>query len=224
MSPRYFGFVIGGSHPAAIAADWLVSTWDQNAGLLRRRPAVGVMEEVAGAWLVDLLGLPAHASVGFVTGCQMAHFTALAAARHQVLADVGWDVEADGLVGAPALRVSSGPTGTSPSTGRSATSASGWPRSRSSSATAAAASTPTAARHAGRTPGWPDDRVRPGGGREHGRHRPRGRHHEVAHEHGAWVHVDGAFGLWAAAVAEPPPPRGRGRATPTRGPRTRTSG
>jgi glutamate/tyrosine decarboxylase-like PLP-dependent enzyme len=105
---RYFGFVIGGATPATLATDWLVSAWDQNAGLYGVAPAAAVVEEVAGAWLVELLGLPAATSVGFVTGAQMANFTGLAAARHHLLAEVGWDVEADGLTGAPPLRVLAG--------------------------------------------------------------------------------------------------------------------
>src|SRR6266851_5402658 len=104
-SGRYFGFVIGGSLPGALAADWLATAWDQNAGLYVGGPAASVVEEVAGAWLVELLGLPAHASYGFVTGGQMATFTALAAARHHVLAEAGWDVERDGLTGAPRVHV-----------------------------------------------------------------------------------------------------------------------
>jgi glutamate/tyrosine decarboxylase-like PLP-dependent enzyme len=107
-SGRFFGFVIGGSHPAAVAADWLTSAWDQNAGLTLPSPATGVVEEVAGAWLKELLGLPEDASFGFVTGGQMAHFTCLAAARHYLLARVGWDVERDGLNGAPSIRVVAG--------------------------------------------------------------------------------------------------------------------
>jgi glutamate/tyrosine decarboxylase-like PLP-dependent enzyme len=103
--PRYFGFVIGGSLPAALAADWLTSTWDQNAGIYAAGPAASVVEEAVGAWLVDLFGLPREASFGLTTGCQMAHVTCLAAARHRVLADRGWDVEADGLAGAPAIDV-----------------------------------------------------------------------------------------------------------------------
>jgi Pyridoxal-dependent decarboxylase conserved domain len=90
---RYFGFVIGGAIPAAIAADWLTSAWDQNFGLALPTPAAAVVEEVAGGWLKELLGLPAHASFAFVTGCQMAHATALLAARHHVLEQVGYDVE-----------------------------------------------------------------------------------------------------------------------------------
>ena len=104
-SPRYFGFVIGGALPAALAADWMAATWDQNAGLASPTPAVAAIEEIAGAWVLDLLGLPDDASFAFVTGCQMAHVTALAAARHRVLADAGWDVERDGLAGAPPVRV-----------------------------------------------------------------------------------------------------------------------
>lgn len=102
---RYFGFVIGGALPATIAADSLTTAWDQNAGLYVCSPAASVVEEVAGGWLRELLGLPAQASFGFVTGGQMANFTALAAARHHVLARAGWDVERDGLTGAPPVRV-----------------------------------------------------------------------------------------------------------------------
>jgi glutamate/tyrosine decarboxylase-like PLP-dependent enzyme len=105
---RYFGFVIGGSLPAALAADWLTSAWDQNAGLYVCSPAGSVVEEVAGAWLLELLGLPAAASVGFVTGCQMAHVTALAAARSQLLHEAGWELARNGLYGAPRIRVVAG--------------------------------------------------------------------------------------------------------------------
>ncbi|HET9508836.1 MAG TPA: aminotransferase class V-fold PLP-dependent enzyme [Gaiellaceae bacterium] len=104
-SGRYFGFVIGGALPAALAADWLTSTWDQNAGLVAAGPSAAVVEEVAAGWLRELLGLPAHASAAFVTGCQMAHVTALAAARHHLLAEAGWDLARDGLAGSPPLRV-----------------------------------------------------------------------------------------------------------------------
>jgi glutamate/tyrosine decarboxylase-like PLP-dependent enzyme len=104
-SGRYFGFVVGGVLPVTLAADWLTSAWDQNAGLALPTPAAAVVEEVAGRWLKDLLGIPAHASFAFVTGCQVAHTTALAAARNHVLAQAGHDVEKEGLVGAPPLRV-----------------------------------------------------------------------------------------------------------------------
>ena len=103
--PRYFGFVIGGSLPAALAADWLTSAWDQNAGLFAAGPAASVAEEVIGSWLIDLLQLPSGTSFGLTTGCQMAHFSCLAAARHAVLDRAGWDVEERGLFGAPEIDV-----------------------------------------------------------------------------------------------------------------------
>ncbi len=103
--PRYFGFVIGGSLPAALAADWLTSAWDQNAGIFACGPAASVVEEIVGDWLVELLGLPSGTSVGLTTGCQMAHFVCLGAARHAVLERFGWDVESDGLFGAPEITV-----------------------------------------------------------------------------------------------------------------------
>jgi glutamate/tyrosine decarboxylase-like PLP-dependent enzyme len=102
---RFFGWVIGGSLPAALAADWLTSAWDQNAALYACSPAASVVEEGAGKWLKEVLNLPATASFALVTGCQMAHMTCLAAARHSLLADRGWDAEQDGLAGAPPLRV-----------------------------------------------------------------------------------------------------------------------
>ena len=104
-SGRYFGFVIGGGLPAAVAADWLTSVWDQCPGFYACGPAASIVEEVTGAWLRQLLGLPEHASFAFVTGCQMAHVTCLAAARHHILQKVGWDVEELGLSGSPPIQV-----------------------------------------------------------------------------------------------------------------------
>ncbi len=103
--PRYFGFVIGGSYPIALAADWLTSTWDQNPGIYATSPVVSVIEDVAREWLLDLFDLPRESGLGFVTGCQMANFTCLAAARHGVLRRLGWDVETDGLAGAPRINL-----------------------------------------------------------------------------------------------------------------------
>ncbi len=103
--PRFFGWVIGGSLPAALAADWMTSTWDQNAGMYATSPAASVAEEISGKWLKEILGLPAHASFAFTTGCQMAHATCLAAARHALLEKRGWDVEQKGLFGAPPIRI-----------------------------------------------------------------------------------------------------------------------
>ncbi len=104
-SGRYFGFVIGGLHPAAYGAELLVSTWDQNAALFGPMAGVSSVEEVAASWIVELLGLPEGSSLGFVTGGQMANFTCLAAARDHVLREAGWDVEADGLPGAPRINI-----------------------------------------------------------------------------------------------------------------------
>jgi glutamate/tyrosine decarboxylase-like PLP-dependent enzyme len=104
-SGRYFGFVVGGGVPVALAADWLTSAWDQNAGGYVLGASAGVVEEVARGWLTELLGLPRDVSVGYVTGCQMAHVTALAAARHHVLEQAGWDFAQDGLSGSPPIRV-----------------------------------------------------------------------------------------------------------------------
>ena len=104
-SGRFFGFVIGGTHPAALATDWLVSAWDQNCGLRRLTPAHSAVEDIASAWLLDLLGLPSESAVGFVTGATMANFTGLAAGRDAVLRGVGWDVAQRGLNGGPRIRV-----------------------------------------------------------------------------------------------------------------------
>lgn len=103
--PRFFGFVIGGTLPAALAANWLATTWDQNTGLHNSTPATSFIEEVALKWVVDLLGLPPQTGGAFVSGTSVAHVTALAAARHSVLRDAGWNVEADGLFGAPPVTV-----------------------------------------------------------------------------------------------------------------------
>lgn len=102
---RYFGFVTGGAVPAALAADWLATAWDQNAFSYVSSPAAAVIEAVACRWILDVLRLPPDASVALVTGCQMAHVTALAAARHRVLREVGWNVPRSGMAGGPRIRV-----------------------------------------------------------------------------------------------------------------------
>ncbi|HXU29026.1 MAG TPA: aminotransferase class V-fold PLP-dependent enzyme [Thermoanaerobaculia bacterium] len=104
-SGRFFAWVIGGTLPSALAADWLASTWDQNAAIYATSPAASVVEEIAGKWLLDVLRLPGTASFAFTTGCQMAHFTALAAAREHLLAQAGWQVGEQGLAGSPPIRV-----------------------------------------------------------------------------------------------------------------------
>src|SRR6185436_16753456 len=106
--PRYFGFVIGGSLPVALAADWMAGAWDQNSGIYATSPAASVVEEVVRRWLLEVLDLPRSASVGLVTGGQQANFTALAAARHAVLRRAGWNVEEQGLAGAPNVHIVAG--------------------------------------------------------------------------------------------------------------------
>ncbi|MGK2850400.1 MAG: pyridoxal phosphate-dependent decarboxylase family protein [Candidatus Limnocylindrales bacterium] len=205
--PRYFGFVIGGSLPAALAADWLTSAWDQNAGIFACGPAASVVEEVVGAWLVDLLGLPAGTSVGLTTGCQMAHVTALAAARHATLARVGWDVEERGLFGAPEITVIVGSEthATIPTAlqflglGRSRTvraESDEQGRMRLDALEATLAALPDAdaplivCLQAGNVNTGSFDPIGPAIERIRDRH-----------PH-AWIHIDGAFGLWAAADPE----------------------
>jgi len=104
-SPRYFGFVIGGATPVSVAADWLTSAWDQNAQVYNTSPAAALIEEVVARWLLELLGLPAESGVGLVTGAQMANFTALTVARNTVLSQQGWDINVDGLQGAPHINL-----------------------------------------------------------------------------------------------------------------------
>ena len=124
----FYGWVMGGTLPAALGADWLVSAWDQNAGLRYATPAVAALEEAAAAWLLDLLGLPSGADLGFVTGGTMANFTCLAAGRFRVLDRAGWDVNSQGLGGAPRVHVLVGASVTTRSHWRCGTSASDIPR------------------------------------------------------------------------------------------------
>jgi glutamate/tyrosine decarboxylase-like PLP-dependent enzyme len=199
-SPRFFGFVIGGAHPAGLAADWLVSAWDQNAGLAAPTPAVSAFEDVAGRWLAELLGLPATASFALVTGCQMAHVTALAAARHRVLADVGHDVERDGLCGAPSIRVLGGEE-------RHVTvdRALRLLGLGSCAFVAVAVDERGAMRSDALADALAGERERPTivvaqvGNVNTGACDPMDAVCAAARDAGAWVHVDGAFGLWAAA-------------------------
>jgi glutamate/tyrosine decarboxylase-like PLP-dependent enzyme len=198
-SGRFFGMVIGGATPAALAADWLTSTWDQNAGLYVLGPAASVVEETAGRWLAELFGLPAGVSVAFVTGAQMANFTALAAARHEVLRRAGWDVEADGLAGAPPLRVLAGE-------GRHDT----IDRALRFLGIGTGAIVPVAMDDQGRmlpdalrqalvAGRGPTIVCAQAGNVNSGAVDPLVEVCEAAHQAGAWVHVDAAFGMWAAA-------------------------
>ncbi|MFP4512153.1 MAG: pyridoxal phosphate-dependent decarboxylase family protein [Acidimicrobiales bacterium] len=199
QSPRFFGFVMGGSHPVALGADWLTSTWDQNAALHAVSPGASVIEHVAGRWLLDVLHLPAGASVGFVTGGQMATWTCLAAARGHLLSLAGWDVEADGLHGAPRLRVvaGAGRHGTIDRALRFLGFGTGSiievPADDQGRIVADAAVEALEA-----TDG-PTILALQAGNVNSGSVDPMARLIPHAHRQGAWVHVDGAFGLWAQA-------------------------
>ena len=197
-SGRFYGMVIGGAHPAALAADWLVSAWDQNATLRVVTPAHSAVEDITSAWLLDLLGLPGDSAVGFVTGGTMSNFTCLAAARDAVLRRAGWDVAERGLTGAPRVRVLVG-------------------AERHDSVDLVlrylglGAPEPVAADGQGRIdpgalaaaladgPQGPTIVALQAGNVHSGAFDPFGPAIAAAHAHGAWVHIDGAFGLFAAA-------------------------
>lgn len=196
---RFFGFVIGGSFPAALAADWLTSAWDQNAGLYAASPAASVVEEVCGAWLMELFGLPKHASYGLVTGCQMAHFTALAAARHGVLEAAGWDVETDGLLGAPPIRIIVGEERHVTIDRALRFLGLGTANVQSVSADTHGRMRADALRDALSESSGPTIVCAQAGNVNTGAMDPLGAICAAAREAGAWVHVDGAFGMWAAA-------------------------
>jgi glutamate/tyrosine decarboxylase-like PLP-dependent enzyme len=196
--PRFFGFVIGGTLPAALAANWLAAAWDQNAAMASVTPGVARVEAIALGWLVDVLGLPATTEGAFVTGATMANFTALAAARHAVLARAGWDVGADGLIGAPPVTVLTGEE--AHPTLLKSLALLGFGR-----------------RHIVRLPVDSQGRVRAdslprlsgptivclqAGNINTGAFDPFAAICAPAREAGAWVHVDGAFGLWAQASTQ----------------------
>ena len=196
--PRFFGFVIGGSLPVTVAANWLASAWDQNTAYYNATPGTAILEQIALRWLLDLLGLPPQAGGAFVTGATMANFSALATARHAVLEKAGWNVEADGLFGAPCITVIVGAE-VHPSLVK-ALGILGMGRNR-----------------VVRVPADEQGRMRldslppikgptivctQAGNVNTGAFDPIGEICEVAHRQGAWVHVDGAFGLWAMAVPQ----------------------
>jgi len=193
--PRFFGFVIGGALPAALGANWLASAWDQNTGLFAATPISATLEEVSLRWLLDALALPPGCGGAFVTGATVANFTALAAARHAVLARAGWDVEAQGLFGAPPIQVVVGEEA-HPSVFKSLGML-GMGRER-------VVRVPVDGEGrmlAGALPelGAPSIVCVQAGNVNTGSFDPVPEVCRRAHAAGAWVHVDGAFGLWAAA-------------------------
>jgi len=193
---RFFGFVVGGSLPAALAASWLAAAWDQDAGLAVLAPGAAAFEEVALRWLLDALGLPPDCAGGFVTGATMANFTALAAARQAVLRRAGWDVEADGLFGAPPIGVVVGEE--VHISVLKALGLLGLGRTR----VTRVPTDPLGRIRADRLPPLDDRTIvcLQAGNVNTGACDPVRDICPVAHARGAWVHVDGAFGLWAAAA------------------------
>ena len=202
VGPRFFGWVIGATEPAGLAADWMTSAWAQNAVNGLATPAASACEEIAGRWLLELMDLPRESSVGFVTGGTMANFTCLAAARGEVLRRVGWDVEADGLFGAPAINVVLGEE--AHSTVFSALRYLGLGAKRVVSVRAdeqgrirAEAFAQTIARLDG-----PTIAIAQAGHINSGAFDPITEIVEACRAKGAWLHIDGAIGLWACAVPE----------------------
>jgi glutamate/tyrosine decarboxylase-like PLP-dependent enzyme len=200
QSGRFFGWVIGGTLPAALGADWLVSSWDQNAGMRYATPATAAAEEAAGGWILDLLGLPSGSDVGFTTGATMANFVGLAAGRQEVLSRTGWNLDADGLAGAPRIRVFVGAERHGVIDLALRYLGLGAPivvdvdeegcllpdaLAAAMDSTGGAESPAIVCLQAGNLHSGGFDPMRESIG--------------IAHSRGAWVHVDGAFGLWAAA-------------------------
>src|SRR6266446_3198774 len=203
--PRFFGFVIGGSLPAALGANWLAGAWDQNTGLYNATPATAQLEQIALNWLLDLFGLPSESGGAFVTGATMANFSALAAARHSVLDRAGWNVEADGLIGAPPITVVVGEEA-HPTLFKSL-GLLGLGRNRVTRVPVDA----QGRMRADAIPSFHGPTAGPtiicvqAGNVNTGAFDPFSEICARAHEAGAWVHVDGAFGLWATAAPSTAP-------------------
>jgi glutamate/tyrosine decarboxylase-like PLP-dependent enzyme len=199
--PRYFGYVIGSSLPVAVGADWLVTAWDQNATLYSCGPAVSVIEEVCADWLVKMLGLPGQTSAGFTTGTQMAAFTCLAAARHQLSARQGWDAETDGLWGAQPIPVLANEQRHG-SIDRALRFLGMGTRVRNLGCDANGALDLSALRTELDRVDRPPIVCVQAGNINTGAVDPLRQVCELTHERGGWVHVDGAIGLWALASDE----------------------
>ena len=196
---RFFGWVIGGGIPVSIAADWLTSAWDQNAAAYACSPSAAIIEDVVADWLKDILGLPQQASYAFVTGCQMAHVTALSAARHKVLVDRGWSVENQGLAGSPPIQVLVGEHHETllralRHLGIGTDAVVQVEQEDDGTINVAALKTELE-----KNPAMPTIVSLAAGDLNRGAFDPFDTVCDLAHEHKAWVHIDGAFGLWVAA-------------------------
>lgn len=202
VGPRFFGWVIGATEPAGMAADWLTSAWAQNAGNAHATPTVSACEEMTGRWLLDLLDLPRESSVGFVTGATIANFTCLAAARGEVLRRVGWDVEADGLFGAPPVHVVLGEEAHSTVFSGLRYLGLGAKRVVSVPVNEQGLMKSGAFAKAMEKLDGPIIAIAQAGHINSGGFDPFEEIAQAAHAKGAWVHVDGAFGLWARACRD----------------------
>lgn len=202
IGPRFFGWVIGGSHTAGMAADWLVSTWGQNVGNAYATPAAAAVEEAAGRWLLDLLDLPRQSSIGFVTGATMANFTCLAAARGEVLRRAGWDCEAHGLFGAPPIHVVLGEEAHSTVFSALKYLGLGAERIVRVAADDQGRMRADAFAEAMRALEGPIIVIAQAGHINSGAFDPFEEIVPIVRAKNAWLHVDGAFGLWARAARE----------------------
>jgi glutamate/tyrosine decarboxylase-like PLP-dependent enzyme len=198
-SPTFFGWVIGGSHPVGVAADWLTSAWGQNTGNHAATPAASAVEQVAADWLVELLDLPRGSSVGFVTGATMANFVGLAAARGEILRRAGWDAETQGLFGAPELPVLIGADAHETVFCALRYLGLGTERPIKIPTDEVGRMDPRALDERLTALGTPAIVVAQAGQLNTAACDPFEEICEIAHRHGCWVHVDGAFGLWAQA-------------------------
>jgi glutamate/tyrosine decarboxylase-like PLP-dependent enzyme len=199
---RFFGWIIGASHPVGVAADWLTSAWGQNAGNYTAAPAAAMAEKAAGAWLLELFDLPRDSSIGFVTGATMANFTCLAAARSAQYAKHGWDVEADGLIGGPRLHVFVGDEAHATVFSALRYLGLGADRAHRVASDSEGRMEPRALEEAIAQVEGPKIVIAQAGQMNTGAFDPLAQVSDIAQAHGAWLHVDGAFGLWARAVAE----------------------
>jgi len=202
VGPRYFGYVIGGSIPVSLAADWLTGAYDQNSGIFSTSPIASALEEIAAEWLLDLFDLPRSSSVGFVTGCQMANFTCLAAARDGVLRRAGWDVELDGLAGAPPSNiVVSAESHVTVLTGLRMLGF-GTRNAHTVETDEQGRMRPSELRRLMENLSGPTIIAAQAGNVNTGAVDPMRELAAIAREHDAWLHVDGAFGLWGRATPD----------------------